>query len=163
MAFDRRIKRKRGGRYELRLSQEERLVLAHVAGQLREAILTGADAPTLRRLTPPAYVDDPEKEAGFQALARDELLESRLAALDELDAALADPVLDADRAGALMRSCNALRLVLGTRLDVHEEVDPDIDEDDPEAPTWALYYFLSSLVGELVDALSGDLPAPTDP
>jgi hypothetical protein len=163
MGFERRVKRKRGGRYELRLSEEERAVLGHVAGQLREAILTGGDAPTLRRLTPPAYVDDPEKQAGYQALAGDELLESRLAALDELDAALADPVMDADRAAALMRSCNALRLVLGTRLDVQEDHDPDIDEDDPEAPTWALYYFLSNLVAELVDALSGDLPEPGAP
>jgi hypothetical protein len=163
MAFDRRVKRKRGGRYELRLSEEERAVLGHVAAQLREAILVGGDAPTMRRLNPPAYVEDPEKEAGFQALARDELLESRLAALDELEAALADPVMDAGRASALMRSCNALRLVLGTRLDVQEDEDPAIDADDPEAPAWALYFFLSALVGELVDALAHDLPEPTDP
>ena len=28
-----------------------------------------------------------------------------------------------------------------------------IDVDDPEAPTWALYYFLSSLVSELVEGI----------
>jgi hypothetical protein len=132
-------------------------VLGHVAGQLREAIVASAEAPALRRLFPPAYDDDPDKEAGFQALARDELLESRLAALDDVEAALEDPVMDADRASGLMRSCNALRLVLGTRLDVSEDGEPDIDPDDPEAPTWALYYFLSSLVAELVDALAADL------
>ena len=34
--------------------------------------------------------------------------------------------------------------------------EPELD-DDPEAPTWALYYFLSSLVSELVDSLAADL------
>jgi hypothetical protein len=157
ITFGRRVVRRRGGRYELKLDATEAVVLGHVAQQLREAILTGTDDPMLRRLFPPAYVDDQEKEAGYQALARDELLEARLASLDQLESALADPVMDAERAGALLRSCNALRLVLGTRLDVSEDDDPGIDPDDPEAPTWALYYFLSGLVGELVDALAADL------
>ena len=156
-SFDRRIKRKRNGQLELRLTPQEQAVLGHVAGQLREAIVSSAENPMLRRLFPPAYVDDAEKEAGFQALARDELLESRLAALDDVEAALSDRVMDADRASGLLRSCNALRLVLGTRLDVSEDEDPDIDPDDPEAATWALYYFLSTLVAELVDVLTGDL------
>jgi len=157
MSPNRKVKRRRGGKFEVRLSEQEGLVLRHVAGQLREAILTGTEGPALRRLFPPAYVDDPEKEAGFQALARDELLESRLEALDQLEAALDEPLMDAERAAGLMRSCNALRLVLGTTLDVSEDDEPVLDLDDPDAPTWALYYFLSSLVAELVDALAGDL------
>ena len=155
--FGPRIKRKRDGSIELRLSEEEAAVLGHVTGQLREALLADTDAPALRRLFPPAYVEDEEKEAGFRALARDELLEARLAALDEVDAALADPRLDADRASSFLRSCNALRLVLGTRLDVSEDDDVRVDPDDPDAPAWALYYFLSSLVGEMVEALARDL------
>lgn len=156
MAFGKRVRRRRDGRIELRLSEEQAQVLAHVSGQLREAILTDMESPTLRRLFPPAYVDDPEKEAGFQALARDELLESRLAALDEVDAALSEPTMELDRAASLMRSCNALRLVLGTRLDVGEDDEPRLDPTDPEAPAWALYYFLSALVAELVDVLATD-------
>ena len=155
--MDRRIKRKRNGMLELRLTAPEQAVLGHVAEQLREALVAGTEAPSLRRLFPPAYVDDQEKEAGYRALAHDELLESRLAALDDVEAALADPLMDAERASGLLRSCNALRLVLGTRLDVSEDEEPELDPEDPEAATWALYYFLSTLVAELVDALSGDL------
>ena len=158
--FGARIKRKRDGSIELRLSEDETAVLEHVTGQLREALAADTDAPALRRLFPPAYVDDDEKEAGFKALARDELLEARLAALDEVDAALAEPRMDAERANSFMRSCNALRLVLGTRLDVSEEDDHRVDPDDPDAPAWALYYFLSSLVGEMVEALAQDLGGP---
>jgi hypothetical protein len=155
--FGTRIKRRRDGSIELRLSEEEAAVLAHVTGQLREALVADTDAPELRRLFPPAYVEDDEKEAGFRALARDELLEARLAALDDVDAALAQPRMDADQAGSFMRSCNALRLVLGTRLDVSEEDEVRVDPDDPDAPAWALYYFLSSLVGEMVEVLARDL------
>jgi Domain of unknown function (DUF2017) len=152
-----RVKRRRDGSVELRLTPDETAVLEHVSVQLREALLADTDDPVLRRLFPPAYVDDEEKEAGFRALARDELLEARLAALDELDTALAQPRMDADRAAGLLRSCNALRLVLGTRLDVSEDDQPRVDPADPDAPVWALYYFLSGLVGELVDALAADL------
>jgi hypothetical protein len=53
-----------------------------------------------------------------------------------------------------MRSLNALRLVLGTRLDVTEDDDHDVDPADPDAPAWYLYFFLSGLVDDLVTALS---------
>ena len=157
ITFGRRVVRRRGGRYELKLDATEAAVLGHVAEQLREAILTGTDDPMLRRLFPPAYVDDREKEAGYQALARDELLEARLASLDELEAALAEPVMDAERAGSLLRSCNALRLVLGTRLDVSEDEGPLLDEDDPDAPLAALYGYLGFLLENIVDALAESL------
>ena len=129
------IKRRRDGRIELRLGDAERDVLDHVLGQLRDALVADPDDPVLRRLFPPAYVDDPEKEAGFRALARDELLEARLAALDEVEAVARRATdADAERGRVWMRSLNALRLVLGTRLDVTEDDDRGIDPDDPDAP-----------------------------
>jgi len=155
--MSRLIKRHRDGRIEVRLGEAERDVLVHVLGQLRDALVGDPDDPMLQRLFPPAYADDPEKEAGFRALARDELLESRLAAIDAVEASLDAELLDPDAAGAWMRSLNALRLVLGTRLDVTEDDDRGIEPDDPDAPARALYYFLSNLVDELVDALAAGL------
>jgi hypothetical protein len=155
--MSRLVKRRRDGAIVLNLGDAERDVLSHVLGQLRDALVANPDDEALRRLFPPAYTDDPEKEAGFRALARDELLESRLAAVDEVEATLDADTVDAERAGAWMRSLNALRLVLGTRLDVSEDDDREIDPDDPDAPARALYYFLSALVDELVDALAADL------
>ena len=157
MAFGQRVKRRRDGSIDIELGEEEREVLRHVLGQLRDAMLVDADDATLKRLFPPAYADDPDKEAGFKALARDELLESRLAAIDAVEETLEKGSLAAEEADAWVRSLNALRLVLGTRLDVQEEVEPDIDPDDDDAPAWILYYFLSGLVAELVDALAADL------
>ena len=112
----------------------------------------------LRRLFPPAYVDDEEKEAGFRALARDELLEARLAALDELEAALADPVMDAERAGspacAAATPCGWCSAPGSTSA---RTTTRRSTPTTPTSPAWALYYFLSGLVGELVEALAADL------
>ncbi|MGH8775472.1 MAG: DUF2017 family protein [Jiangellaceae bacterium] len=156
------MKRRRGGGIDVQLSEEEREVLAHVVGQLREVMLADSDDPALRRLFPPAYADDPEKEAGYQVLARDELLESRLEAIDVVEASVAAESLDPEQAAAWMGAMNALRLVLGTRLDVSEDELPHVEPDDPELAAWVLYDFLSQLVAELVDALSGALPPGSD-
>jgi hypothetical protein len=153
MGFGRVVRRRAGG-IEVRLRGEERDVLRAVLGQLRAAIEADAEDPALRRLFPPAYEDDAEKEAGYRALAQHELLESRLQAIDAVEASLDAKRLDEDAAAAWMRSLNALRLVLGTRLDVTEEDDHDIDPSDPDAPAWYLYFFLSGLVDDLVGALS---------
>ncbi len=148
------VARHRDGSIEVLLGEVEREVLGDVLGQLRDALLADTDDPLLGRLFPPAYADDPEKEAGFRARARDELLEARLAAIDSVEASLQAERLDPEQAGAWLRSLNALRLVLGTRLDVQEDDDPRRrDPDDPDAPVWSLYELLSALVDDLVGAL----------
>ena len=153
MAFGRRVRRRRDGSITIALDGDEREVLLHVLGQLRDAMVADAGDLALQRLFPPAYADDVEKDAGYQALARDELLEARLAAVEVVERSIEQGALSADEADAWLRSLNALRLVLGTRLDVREDEEPDLDPDDPDTPAWALYYFLSGLVAELVDAL----------
>ena len=148
-------RRKRDGTVELLLGEGEREVLRDVFGQLRDALLADNDDPLLARLFPPAYADDPDKEAGFRALARDELLEQRLAALDEVEATLGLKALTEEQADAWARSLNALRLVLGTRLDVQEDDERlGIGPEHPDAPAWLLYELLSALVDDLVRALS---------
>jgi hypothetical protein len=148
--------RRRDGTIEVRLGDEERQVLADVLGQLRDALVADTDDPLLARLFPPAYPDDEEKEAGFRVLARSELLESRLAAIEAMETSLQASRLSADDAAAWMRSLNALRLVLGTRLDVREDDDRGpVGPEDPEAPAWLLYELLSALVDDLVRALAG--------
>ena len=148
-------RRKRDGSIEVLLGDAERTVLGDVLGQLRDALVADTDDPLLMRLFPPAYADDEEKEAGFRVLARDELLEQRLAAIEEVESTLELDRLTVEQADAWVRSLNALRLVLGTRLDVTEDDDRvDVDPDDDDAPAWLLYLLLSALVDDLVVALS---------
>jgi hypothetical protein len=61
-----------------------------------------------------------------------------------------------------MTTLNSLRLVIGTRLDVDEDL-PELDPSDPLAPEYALYEFLGWILAQVVDALGGDLPPPTTP
>ena len=87
--FDRdRVKRKGAGRYEVRLRPNERALVGDLVVQLREQLLASTDEPSVRRLFPPAYPDDPERDAGYQVLTRDELLEHKLAALDVVERTL---------------------------------------------------------------------------
>jgi hypothetical protein len=47
-----------------------------------------------------------------------------------------------------------VRLVLGTRLDVSEDAEPEpVAADDPALPDLALYSYLSGLLDEMVMAL----------
>ena len=157
-----RIRRTRDGGYEIDLPEPERALLGNLAAQLREVLEETTDDPSVRRLFPTAYHEDPERDREYQQLVRDELLTRRLAALASLDATLTEERLDEDQLSAWLSSLNDLRLVLGTRLDVSEEL-LDIEADDPDAPAYAVYEYLGFLLTEVVDAMTDGLPPPTEP
>jgi hypothetical protein len=158
--FRRRISRTRRATYLLRLPGPERELLANLVGQLRELLELTTDDPSVRRLFPTAYNDDAERDREYQQLVRDELLERRLAALDTVEATVGEEELDGDQLTGWLTALNDLRLVLGTRLDVSEDMDA-FDEDDPSAPALAVYGYLGMLLDEAVEALATDLPPPT--
>ena len=55
---------------------------------------------------------------------------------------------------AWLQSINSVRLVLGTLLDVSEELQiQDLPDDHPEIESYALYAYLSMLLDELVRVL----------
>jgi len=136
----------------VRLSPEERSLLLGLVGELRAQLEGGSRDPTLRRLFPPAY-DDEEDERAYRELAGDELLSGRRQALELLAATARSDRLSAKEADAWLRALNDLRLVLGTRLDVQE----DMPIDRPKSPEHAVYIYLSWLQEQLVAAL-----APTE-
>ena len=156
-----RIRRTRTGRYEINLPAPERTLLGNLADQLRELMSETTDEPSVRRLFPTAYHDDPERDREYQQLVRDELLERRLTALATLETTLEADELDEGQLGAWLSSLNDLRLVLGTRLDVSEG-PIDVDADDPHAPAYAVYEYLGFLLSQVVDALTEGLPPPAD-
>jgi len=144
------VKRTRHG-IELHLGAEERQLLGGLVAEMRELLQT--DAPSLRRLYPTAYPDDPEREAEYQILARAELADHRQQAMDAMEESLDAKVLDPDQVTAWVKAINQIRLVLGTRLDVDED-EPDFDPDAPDAPARAVYAYLALLLDQFVDALS---------
>lgn len=159
MLIRRRIKRLRSGRYQVRLSPEERMVLKSLPGQLRELLDDPDRDPSLARLFPPAYADDVVRDAEYQVLKGDELVARRQTALEVVERTVDAEELTEEELTAWMGVVNDIRLVLGTQLDVSEEMAA-IDEDDPRAPAFALYGYLSWLLEQIVDAMSGALPEP---
>jgi len=136
--------------YQLHLDDEEREVLRGLLGQLRDLLVGPSDDPVLRRLFPTAYhlPEHAEQDAEYQRLMREDLVASRLASIELVDAALGStgPLTEA-QVMALLQAINGLRLVLGTILDVSEELDLDeIDDDDPHVGEHHLYAFLSWLL-----------------
>ncbi|MGF1595411.1 MAG: DUF2017 family protein [Acidimicrobiales bacterium] len=145
--------------FAVRLAPEARSWLIGLADQLEQLLETDAD--DTRRLFPTAYPDDPELDAGYQILARQQLIDQRRAAIESMRRTVDSEVMDDEALGAWMGIVNDLRLVLGTRLDMGED-DHDLDRDDPEIETKLLYHELGGLLAEIVDALSSALPDPDD-
>jgi hypothetical protein len=148
------IRRTRGGDYAVALSPDERGVLRSLPGQLRELLATHDDDPGLRRLFPTAYPEDEELETEYRDLMSADLLASHAAALETLETTADRDRLTEDEVLGWMAALNSLRLVLGTRLDVTEDMEPIVDEGDPRHAAFALYHYLTWLQDEVVTALS---------
>lgn len=127
------IIRLKNGNFRIELTDDHRQLLTQLIEQLRESLTTDTDDANLRRLFPTAYHNDARKDAEYQRLMRDELLESRLAAIDTAINVLAhDDEVDAEKVDAFARSINSLRLVLGTTLDIAES-DYSTPSDKPDS------------------------------
>lgn len=150
------VRRTRDGDFLLRISTEEREVLRSLPGQLRELLGTGD--PSLRRLSPPAHPEDSRKEAEYRELVGEDLEAQRRRALDVMESTLDAERLDEEQLSAWLGSLNDLRLVLGTRLDVTEELyEEGLDERDRRSPAFALYLYLGWLEEQVVAALASSL------
>jgi hypothetical protein len=160
------------GGMRVTLAREESDLLRSLPSELRGLYDQGPsdDNAVSARLFPRAYLDptaeDAERE--WRELVHPELIRERLAALERvtstLDAANAagrEVVADLtpDDVQAWLGVLNDSRLALGTRLEVTEHTDyEDVAPDDPLAPAYAAYGWLTYLEGELVEALLGGLP-----
>lgn len=158
--------RRVGERVEVSLRAEEADALAGLPSELRAMLGDATSAPGVHdRLFPRAYVDPTEEEAEreWQRLMHDDLLASKLAALEVLEASLARATprrrgvrieLDAEQAAAWLGALNDLRLALGVVLGVTEDLDlSSLDPRDPARAPHHLYGWLTWLQAELVEAL----------
>lgn len=136
------------------LPNDEQQMLAHVLPQLRELVMAETD-PALRRLRPAARPDDDEAEAAYREMIDNDLLRSRLEAIEIVEEGIGGAMLDDEGVSAWMHSLNALRLVLGERLDVDvigNEALEDLPDDDDRVGIVALYEWLGWLLEQLVAA-----------
>ena len=161
--FRRRFKWK-DDRVVVDLPEDEQEMLAHVLPQLRELVMGESD-PALRRLSPPARPDDDEAETFYRQMVTDDLLQSRLEAIEIVEQGIGGTELDDEGVSAWMHSLNALRLVLGERLDVDiigNDALEDLPDDDDRVGIVALYEWLGWLLEQLVAAAMNSLPEGDD-
>ena len=111
------------------------------------------------RLFPVAYAQDEEADNEYQRFMREELVASRVSAIDRVTETLSsqNPISGAELSG-LMMTINSLRLVMGTLLGVSDDSEePEFDdEDDPLAAQWQLYGWLGWFLEWIVDAQTLD-------
>ena len=157
------------GSYRINLAPDVRELMVHLFGELRD-VLTQADTsdPALRRLFPAAYHDDPERDAEYQELMRSELVASRLTAISRVVEVIGDgDRLEAGDMDLLLQSLNAVRLLLGTMLDVSEDEGDGIaggdGSDDPVAAQAHLYSYLGWLLEAAVAAAMAAVPDGGNP
>jgi hypothetical protein len=121
--------------------------------------------PVLERLFPRAYLEpeDLDRDAEYQRLVRDDLLEAKLANLDVVTKTLDRGTVSLRRwtvdvteeeAGAWLGALNDLRLALGVRLGITEDFEGDVDPSDPQAPALHVLSYLGWLEENLLEALT---------
>jgi hypothetical protein len=156
----------RGGELVARLEPAEAGILGLLLDQLEQLLTADADDvgddPVLGRLFPDGHRSDPELAADYRELTESSLRSAKADDLAMVRASLpaegGEVRLDADQAGAWLRTSNDLRLALGTRLDISEDTEPPEEMDGEEDQQLAVYYWLTAVQGSLVDALVAARP-----
>jgi hypothetical protein len=150
--FARRQFQRKGDRVQVSLDEHEQLLLSELLDEL-DGLLDDPDDPGLRRLFPPAY-PEPTDDEQYRSLVRDQLVSGRSKAMATVRATLGSNTLDADQADQWLRVLNDMRLVLGTRWDVTEQMDyGKLDLNEPRGRELAVYGYLSWLQEQLVESL----------
>ena len=111
--------------------------------------------PALARLLPDGYRDDPGAAGEFRRLTEASLRRDKVEAAQRLLAALpadgpGEVRLDAESTECWLSTINDVRLALGTRLEVTEEM-AEPDPEDPDAPAYVVYLWLTELQGVLIE------------
>jgi hypothetical protein len=126
--------------------------------------------PVMRRLLPDAYQDDPEAAGEFRRLTEGELRAGKRDGLSRIVADLSAEdaarrgggirlELDEDGAAQWLAALTDLRLALGTRIGVTEDMDAERERlpvDSPRYAEIATYDWLSWLQDAMVRALTGE-------
>lgn len=148
----------------MQLRDEEVDLLRRLRDELASVLVEGdVDDAVTRRLFPPAVSGDDEADDELRRLMRDDLLQARLTALDEVLAYLDRAqrqrrrhvvVLTEGEPVLVLGVLNDMRLALGSRVgfDLLEGRD-ELTEDDPRLPTLAVMDYLAMWQEQLLAVL----------
>ena len=151
--FRRMVKAKGRDRFVVSIGAGEREIVGSVCVDLAGIIADDTGDPILRRVFPVAHASDERVEREYRDLVHSDLVRTRCEHLTRVAETIGESEVDRQTIESWLIALNTVRLVLGTRLDVAEDVAPELDPDDPDLPAWALYEYLGALVSAIVDAL----------
>jgi hypothetical protein len=148
--------RRKRGRFTVNLGTGERELLAELCRQSRE-LLEEEDPssdPSIARLFPAAYKDDPLRSLEFETNLGDSPRAGKLAAIDTLERTVEASELTEEELLTWMGAVNDFRLLLGTRIDITEEsTESDYPEEDPNHDSFQVYVYLTWLEDRMLRAL----------
>ena len=145
------------GRVSVSFEEQEKGLLGGLLAEL-EAVLTegpGPD-PISARLYPKAYEEE-EQQRSYEELVGDQLREQKLRIVREVRAGLGGDslVLDEDSLQSWLIVLTDLRLAIGTRLEVTEEMmGRELDPEDPDAPALSVLHWLGWVQESMLTDLS---------
>jgi hypothetical protein len=158
--------RESGEGFLIELGEDEATLVVRLLDELRQLLTNPSPDSSERllivRLFPVAHPGDEVAEAEYQRLMRDDLVQSKLEAIDRVESVLtaerrSDRVVDEAGLVAFMQSLNGIRLVLGTMLGVTDDAtQEEVDEQLEKSAEYHLYAYLSWLLEHCVRAVSGD-------
>ena len=149
-----RLRRTRAGGFRLDLPPEERRCFARSCRRCATCSRRRSTTAVAGVSTPPRSPTTPRRRRSTSASCR-RSWSPRVAAVEAVEASLDAKELDEAQAVAWMTSVNTVRLVLGTMLDVSEELEIEgVPDDDPDIHSYALYAYLSLLLEELTDVVN---------
>ena len=128
------------GGLRLGIDNHSREVVVHLLRELRDEVAATKNAPHndlpahMKRLFPAAYHADEKRNDEYRRLTHTDLGDSHIAAIDDaIDLLSPGRVFRPAELERLVRALNAMRLVLGTLLDVSEDDAEDESGDDTES------------------------------
>lgn len=138
------FERNADGTIEAAFESEEAMVLGRLVEEMRLVLTDDSADPVTQRLFPDAY-EDPEDQSSYESLVGDQLRTEKLRILDRVGETLAQqPVaLEGDDLDIWLATLNDMRLALGTRLSVTEDVmGSELDPENPNAPALSVLHWL---------------------
>ena len=154
--------RRRKGGFAVTLGSRERELLRELCRQTRE-LLEAEDPssdPSVARLFPAAYKDDPLRSLEFETNVGDAPKNGKLEAIRTLERTLDAKELSEEELLQWMGAVNDFRLLLGTRIEITEEAtDRDYPEGDPNHDGFQVYVYLTWLEDRMLRALGAPRPS----
>jgi Domain of unknown function (DUF2017) len=153
--------RRREGRFVVGLDAGERELLTEVCRQTKELLATEdpSSHPSVARLFPAAYKDDPLRSLEFETNLGDAPMNGKLAAIETVERTLDASDLSEEELLQWMGAVNDFRLLLGTRIEITEEAtELDYPQGHPDHDAFQVYDYLTWLEEGMLRALGAPRP-----